>query len=44
MLLVGWRGDEDVVDVDEGVGEALHHPVQQALEGVSGVLASERHP
>ena len=43
VLLGVGAGDQDVVQVGE-TRRAGHHPVHQALEGVSGIPHAERHP
>ena len=44
MLRIIHAGNEDVVEVDKDVLEALCDPVHEALEGLSGALQPKGHP
>ena len=44
MLLCCLAGHQDVVQVDEGVGNAQQHLVHEPLEGLPSIAESKRHP
>ena len=44
MLRIIHAGNEDVVEVDKDILEALCDPVHEALEGLSGALQPKGHP
>ena len=42
VICLVFAGDKDVVKIDEDVLEALRDPIREVLEGLSGVLQSEK--